>query len=45
MALILLDEKSREKGEGLINIQNAGRWNYSAQASRQVSIFCLVSMF
>ena len=33
----------REKGEGLINIQNKGRWNYSNLASRQIFI-CCVSM-
>ena len=32
---------SREKGEGLRNIQNTGRWNYSALASSQVSIYWL----
>ena len=34
--------KLREKGEGLRNIQNTYRWNYSALASsRQVSIYWL----
>ena len=30
---------SREKGEGLRNIQNIGRLDYSALASSQVSIY------
>ena len=33
---------NRGKGEGLRNIQNTGRWNYSAIPSRQVSIYRLL---
>ena len=32
---------SKEKGEGLRNIQNTGRQNHSALASRQVTIYSL----